>query len=336
LISIISCPFPFFSLNPNNLKPTMKLSQSAVYVACLCGSVTTTTGLLPMQADLRHHPRTTATTSTTSPTTTSLSYEQDGSSSSEKKNDNNNNNNSDAPPVTAVLFSSPVLEQVYPALLRHKEEYGHPNIPLGNKEGRQCNTLRRLHIQNKLTQVEVGLLEEIGFTFHSLEEVYEHGADFDELFTRMLDHEARHPEHSNFQIPKKCPEDPELGAWVTGIRRLGPDGVQPEHARRLHDVGFAWKSTRKCGSKFMNQYRDYIRQVQEVEGVEGVDDDDDEKKVGGGAAAEALLSNDPKAVPWVQAQQEVLKRGNLSQTRIHYMEQLFGEDWTTIGKTTIQ
>ena len=48
---------------------------------------------------------------------------------------------------------------------------------------------------------------------------------------------------------------------------------------------------------------------------------------------EDLLSNDPKVVKWVQARQDTLKRGSLSQTRVHYMEQLFGENWTTIGKS---
>lgn len=210
-----------------------------------------------------------------------------------------------------LTFTSPVLQQVYPALLKHKEEYGNPNIPLGNKEGRQCQTLRRLHIQNKLTTEEVAWLENLAFTFHSLEDVYKY-ADFEDLFDRLMKYEAAHPD-SNFQVPKKCPEDPELGAWVTGIRRLAKDGVNPEHERRLDSVGFAWKSDRKCGSKFMNRYRELTKEVEE-KGLETV-------------------LQDSKTVQWIQAQQEALKRGSLSQTRVHYMGDSFGESWTTIGKT---
>ena len=211
-----------------------------------------------------------------------------------------------------LVISSPVLQQVYPEILNYVEEYGHPNIPLGSKEGRQCQTLRRLHIQGKLTPEEVEWLDSLGFAWHSLEEVYKY-ADFDEMFQRLVDYEARHPE-SNFQVPKKCKEDPELGAWVTGIRRLGKDGVNPEHERRLDSIGFAWKSARKCGSKFMDQYRALSEQV-DKEGL-------------------SMVMSKDKTIKWIQAQQEALKRGSLSQTRVHYMGQLFGDDWTTVGKET--
>jgi len=189
--------------------------------------------------------------------------------------------------------------------VEYYQEYGHPNIPLGSSEGRQCQTLRRLHIQNKLRPDEVDWLTQMGFTFFSLEEVY-HTSDFDILFQRMLDYEAEH--QLQFQIPKKLPSDPELGAWVTGIRRLGKTGVQPEHCERLERVNFAWVSTRKCGSKFMQQYRSYC---------------ESEK------TAEELLQ-DPAAVAWVIAQQRVAEQGNLSVTRLHYMEELFGKSWMDI------
>lgn len=209
-----------------------------------------------------------------------------------------------------LIITSPVLQQVYPEILNYVDQYGHPNIPLGSKEGRQCQTLRRLHIQNKLTPEEVEWLDSLGFKWHSMEEVYKY-ADFNEMFQRLIEYEARHPE-SNFQIPKKCKEDPELGAWVTGIRRLGQDGVNPEHERRLNSVGFVWISTRQCGSKFMDQYRRLTERV-EQDGLE-------------------IVINEESTIKWIQAQQEALKRGSLSQTRVHYLGQLFGEDWTAVGK----
>lgn len=209
-----------------------------------------------------------------------------------------------------LFISSPVLKQVYPEILQYVEEYGHPNIPLGSKAGRQCQTLRRLHIQDKLAQEEVEWLNSLGFAWHSLEEVYKY-ADFDDLFQRLLDYEAKYPDN-NFQIPKKCKEDPELGAWVTGIRRLGQDGLNPQHERQLDSIGFAWLSTRKCGSKFMEQYRIYLQRVEKE-------------------PLEAIMGEET-TVKWIMAQQEALKRGALSQTRVHYMGSLFGEDWTTVGK----
>ena len=202
------------------------------------------------------------------------------------------------------FIQSPVLKQVYPALQEHMQQYGNPNIPLGTPQGRQCQTLRRLHIQQKLTDPEVQLLESIGFYFHSLEDVYQ-TADFDDLYGRLLDY--RQQQHDESWPPKKYPSDPELGAWVTGLRRLGPAQVDPEHADRLNAIDFAWKSDRKCGSAFMQQYR-AVRERIQVEGAETV-------------------WQDAAVQQWVQAQREAVKRQTLSETRQHYMVQLVGEGW---------
>jgi hypothetical protein len=209
-------------------------------------------------------------------------------------------------------ITSPALQQVGPQLLQWKELYGHPNIPLKNPGGNLCLTIRRLRIQNKLTEKEIEWLSSIGFVFHSMEDVYKY-ATFDEMFQRLVSYEQNaKPENKSYQIPKKCPEDPELGAWVTGIRRLGKDGVNPEHERRLDEIGFTWISTRACGSKFMMKYRELSEEVEKY----GLDH----------------VMRDPETIPWIVAQQETLKRGGLSQTRVHYMGSLFGDTWTTIGK----
>lgn len=41
---------------------------------------------------------------------------------------------------------------------------------------------------------------------------------------------------------------------------------------------------------------------------------------------EAIMSG-TKTIEWIQAQQEVLKQGGLSQTQVHYMSRVFG-GWT--------
>lgn len=197
-------------------------------------------------------------------------------------------------------IESPVLKQVYSYLIEHQQEYGNPNIPLGNSQGRQCETLRRLQIQKKLTQEEVSLLQDLGFRFDSLEDVYEK-VDFEEMLTRLLSYKDEYQEEG-YQIPKKFAKDPELGAWVTGLRRLGPTGVDPSHAQAMENIGFVWKSNRKCGSAFMKQWRE-IREKVQTEG-------------------ESVLREED-ILKWVQAQRDA----NISETRGHYMAQLFGEDW---------
>jgi hypothetical protein len=227
-------------------------------------------------------------------------------------------------------FTSPVLQQVYRNMLQHVAEFGNPNIPLGTSTGRQCQTLRRLHIQQKLTIVEVQALDDLGFYWHKLEDVYYTG-DFNDLLQRLKDYQAMmlaknvDSQNGGDEVdlfpPKKYPTDPELGAWVTGIRRVGRDGVRPEHLTALENqVNFAWVSQRTCGSKFMQQYRAVLQRLEDIK-------DENEKK-------SALLHEEP-IQQWVYAQRETAARGGLSETRLHYMETLLGEDWRTVDMNSL-
>uniref|UniRef100_A0A7S3LCQ6 Helicase-associated domain-containing protein n=1 Tax=Amphora coffeiformis TaxID=265554 RepID=A0A7S3LCQ6_9STRA len=130
---------------------------------------------------------------------------------------------------------SPVLRQVYPNMIKHMEEYGNPNIPLGSSDGRHCETLRRLNTQNKLTEHETELLADLGFRWHNLEEVYK-VSDFGELYQRLLQY--RQENDGDVSPPKKYPKDPELDAWVAGLRRRGPDQVDPVHRVKLDEIEF--------------------------------------------------------------------------------------------------
>ena len=232
-------------------------------------------------------------------------------------------------------ITSSVLAQVYPYLLQWRDEYGHPNIPLGTPQGRMCQTLRRLQIQQKLTDDEVKLLQDIGFRFASLEDVY-HEFDFDVMLEKLVAYEQR--EQNNYQIPKKYAPDPELGAWVTGIRRVmaaqnrnknddqqlqtpqqqHQGVVDPHHIQRLDAIGFSWISERKCGSKFMSQYRELVTQLNNVDAAE----EEEESTM----KRDEILQQE-KVQTWIAAQREARRRGGLSDTRFHYMQQLLGDDW---------
>mmetsp|Transcript_21667 Transcript_21667/g.35745 ORF Transcript_21667/g.35745 Transcript_21667/m.35745 type:complete len:266 (+) Transcript_21667:102-899(+) len=210
------------------------------------------------------------------------------------------------------FVTSPVLEQVYPALIAHKGKYGNPNIPLGSADGKRCKTLRRLHFQNKLTGEEAAHLTDLGFRFHSFEDVY-YECDFEEMLQKLMEYQK---EHQTFQIPKKYELDPELGAWVTMLRRLKQkDDLPEDQVSKLDAVEFEWISTRKCGSSFMKKYREVLEKLTEA------------ADVGGDAAAAELLSSDAEIKKWVDAQRQVHGNGKLSESRIQYMADLPGVDW---------
>lgn len=200
-----------------------------------------------------------------------------------------------------------VLKSIYQDMIQFSRENGNPNIPLGSKEGRQCEQLRRLAVQGKLSEQEMELLEKMNFRFYSLEQVYE-TADFNELYEKLLKY--RDENDGDVSPPKKYKKDPELGAWVTGIRRKGKDQLDPEHVKKLDAIQFDWISPRGCGSQFMLQYRDLLQRR---------------------AAGEDIFQ-DEAARKWLRAQQEAAKRGTLSETRRHYIDALMQtEDWIDLN-----
>jgi len=186
------------------------------------------------------------------------------------------------------MIVSPVLAQVYPALIAHNEKHGNPNIPLGCTDGKRCKTLRRLHFQNMLTEDETNLLSEMGFRFHSFEDVY-YECDFDEMLFKLS---LYHKEFQTYQIPKKYEPDPELGAWVTMLRRLRQKNELPRmQIDKLDAVGFEWNSTRKCGSSFMKRYREVLSYLSQV--------------VEAGGEVKELVYEDTEIMKWVDAQRQI-------------------------------
>lgn len=220
------------------------------------------------------------------------------------------------------FIQSPVLLQIYPALIAHKQEYGNPNIPLGTVEGKKCKTLRRLAFQKKLSQEEMSLLEEIGFRFNSLEDVYQE-ADFDDCLERLVEYEKEHGD--NYQIPKKYKPDPELGAWVTMIRRIGRDNIDKEQREKLDAIGFVWVSTRKCGSAFMKNFRPLKERLEACSQInnEGVWEVVDEDGVND-------ILQEEEVARWIRAQKDAAEKGNLSEARCDYLDQLPGFDWRNL------
>jgi hypothetical protein len=260
-----------------------------------------------------------------------LLWNSPSSSSTDDKDDNSSNTNeltdmlllesihntSESTTLLPPCIVSPVLAQVYPAIIEYKQKYGTANIPLGSTNGKRCKTLRRLHYQNLLTNDEINLLSSIGFTFHTFEDVYTQ-CDFDEMLFKLT---LYYKEHKTYQIPKKYERDPELGAWVTMCRRLyQKQQLPPKQINKLNAIHFEWTSSRKCGSAFMSQYRvvlSYLNKVVEV----------------GGNVNELLPENEYEEQhtsdmrKWISLQRMAHEKGLLSESRVQYMDDLPGIDW---------
>lgn len=170
-----------------------------------------------------------------------------------------------------------------------------------------CKVLRRMYLQNKLTSQEIELLSSINFKFSSLEDIY-YEADFDDILARLVQYKSR---NGDMQIPKKYNEDPELGAWCAGVRRLGPNNINVERKRKLDEIEFEWISTRKCGSSFMKHLRQLETFLEHQTLLE-------------------LESKDEILWKWLQAQKLAIEKENLSQKRIQYLKSLLPSDWLCV------
>jgi hypothetical protein len=222
------------------------------------------------------------------------------------------------------FITSPVLQQVYPSLIKHIKQYGNPNIPLGSIDGRNCKTIRRLAFEKKLTEQEMELLKEMNFRFNNFEDVYEE-ADFNDCFERLLKYEEQNK--NRFQIPKKYPQDPELGAWVTMIRRLGRDNIEVERRIKLDEIGFVWVSSRKCGSSFMKNYRPI---KEKLEACARMNQESGKWEVVNKEGIQTIMQEE-QTRKWLKAQSDAAKVGNLAQARCDFLDQLPGVDWRVIS-----
>ena len=208
------------------------------------------------------------------------------------------------------VIQSPVLAKVFPAIIAHKSAFGNPNIPLGSEDGKRCKTLRRLAFQNKLTLDEVELLTDLGFRWNSFEDVYTE-CDFDEMRSKLITYKEK---VGSYQIPKKYEPDPELGAWVTMLRRLYKSNELPkEEIEKMDEIQFEWVSTRKCGSSFMKRYREVLEQLNGFVARTGLD-------------ASKLVEEDADVRKWIYAQKIAFENGKLSDSRVLYMDDL-AIDW---------
>jgi len=165
--------------------------------------------------------------------------------------------------------------------------------------------------QNLLTEGEVELLEGLGFRWTPFEDVYEE-ADFDDCLERLVRYEEEFK--TGYQIAKKYKPDPELGAWVTIIRRIGRDKISPHHRSKLDSIDFAWVSTRKCGSGFMLTYQHLLAQL---------------SSLGESASSEEVDAcwKEERVVKWWKGVSRSYRAGSMSDGRMGYLDALPGGDW---------
>ncbi len=105
------------------------------------------------------------------------------------------------------------------------------------------------------------------------------------------------------------------------LRRIGIDNLPSDEVEKLTNINFTWVSTRKCGSAFMSNYRPLKERLDSCCSIQhGETQVIDEKNLN-------MILNEEEVKKWVRAQADAAKKGNLSEARCKYMDQLPGFVW---------
>lgn len=192
-------------------------------------------------------------------------------------------------------------------LREYKAAWGNADATLETPLGKWCATQRTLRSEGKLSDARLAELAALGFSWVSpTDGDVISRCDWDEMCARLTAYIA---ENGNAQVPKKYKQDPQLGGWVATVRRTHGNGLGDARNAQLEAIGFEWVSTRKCGSAFMENFRE-LRSYWEQHGTTEVAADGAEE-----AAAAALIK-------WSDAQRSARQKGKLSDERVAYLDGL--------------
>jgi len=210
-----------------------------------------------------------------------------------------------------LLSAADVWQDRVSELQGYAAMWGNADPPANTGLGKWCILQRRMHAANRLSKSGVEDLERLNFSWvapSSLDSPDDSIEFWSDMCSRFA---AYREEHGDGQVPKKFQPDPTLGGWVAAVRRrremLGLSRVS-----QLDSLGFEWKSTRQCGSAFMQSFRQ-LREFWEVHGHTEVD---------------AVLGTGSELARWCDVQRAAKTKGMLPDKRLAYLEGI-GFEWTT-------
>lgn len=188
---------------------------------------------------------------------------------------------------------------MYTRLVEYKQVWGHADATLGDELGRWCQSQRRMRSLNRLRDSQIAALDAIDFSWASPSAPEDVFASWDERVAALAAYVAH---YGDGQVPKKYKNNPALGGWVAAVRRRGRIAYDEHQLQQLDDAGFEWISTRVCGSKFMQNFRE-LRDFHALQGH----------------------SNPPHDTPlatWCNAQRKAAAKGKLSEQRLDYLRSI--------------
>lgn len=197
-------------------------------------------------------------------------------------------------------------------LLAFKTEHGHCDVP-GNYPANPSLTFwvhncRRMKKLGQLAPQRVQQLETIGFSWNVRKRRFV-ARDWDAMVAKLAAFKARH-HHCN--VPQACPDDPELAAWLHGVRCNKRAGrLDPDRIRQLDELGVEWdRGEARWWTMFGMLFQYKLKHCD--------------------CNVPGNWTGNPELGTWVKALRASRKNNRLSEERIRQLDQL-GFEWERTG-----
>jgi hypothetical protein len=204
-------------------------------------------------------------------------------------------------------------EQRVRQLAAFKAEHGHCNVPQSYLADRSLavwvSNVRYRYRQGKLEAQRVCCLEEIGFSW-SIRTRRFRRRDWDAMVAALAEFQGRYG-HCN--VPHRWSKDPELAAWLHGVRcRKGSGRLEPGRIAQLDQLGIVWEPERNRWEQMCAALADY-------------------KQCSGDCNVPGTWPENRRLAQWVTAVRASRRRNTLAAERIGQLDAM-GFEWDRGGQ----
>ncbi|WP_231911662.1 DEAD/DEAH box helicase [Chlamydia suis] len=200
-------------------------------------------------------------------------------------------------------------EKNFLELKRFREEHGHCKVPGGYPQNPQLAVWVRHQRadfkEGKLAEDKIARLEELGFVWDVLKEVWE---------KNFLELQRFREEHGHCKVPGDYPQNPQLASWVSNQRYAFKKGeLSEDKIVRLEELGFVWDVLKEVWEENFLELQRFLEEH-------------------GHCKVPQRYPQNPFLGTWVSHQRQDFKEDKLSEDRIARLEEL-GFVWDVLEES---
>ena len=201
--------------------------------------------------------------------------------------------------------------EMYQQLKEYYGQYQNCNVPTRYKEnprlGQWVNVQRQAYKNNKLSQERMDLLEKLNFSWDRAEGKWE------EMYQQLKEY---YNQYQDCDINERYPENYSLWIWINKQRRdYKNNKLSQEKIGLLEKINFSWDVKETRWEEMYQQLKEYYEQHQDCN-------------------IPHQYEQNPQLGNWVFTQRTAYKKNELSQDKIHLLNQLdfhwgvkLGDQW---------